>query len=120
MEQRILKSGDLEFTALACGWTDHGAAPLVLCLHGFPDSAQTFRWQLPALAEAGYRALAPTMRGYEPSSQPADGDYRIATMAREDFHILPHAEVGEYMKRKALDPERWLAGMRRFRARIKH
>lgn len=93
MEQRILKSGDLEFTALACGWTDHGAAPLVLCLHGFPDSAQTFRWQLPALAEAGYRALAPTMRGYEPSSQPADGDYRIATMARDVIAWMD--ELGE-------------------------
>jgi pimeloyl-ACP methyl ester carboxylesterase len=67
--------------------------PLVLCLHGFPDSPQTFRWQLPALADAGYRALAPMMRGYEPSSQPEDEDYRIATMARDVLAWID--ELGE-------------------------
>jgi pimeloyl-ACP methyl ester carboxylesterase len=51
----------------------------VILLHGFPDHARTFRLQLPALAAAGYRAVAPTMRGYESSSQPKDGDYRLDT-----------------------------------------
>ena len=35
----------------------------------------------------------------------------------ERFHVLPHPEVGEYIKRKADDPDRWLKGMRRLRAR---
>jgi len=47
-------------------------------------------------------------------------DAVVGAMTREEFFILPHPEVAEYMRRKARDPERWLAGMRRFRARIKH
>ena len=39
-------------------------------------------------------------------------------MDKEQFLILTHEEVREYMKRKAVDPERWLAGMRRLRAKL--
>ncbi len=42
----------------------------------------------------------------------------MAALAREDFLILPHPEVAEYYKRRASDPDRWLAGMRRLQARI--
>lgn len=73
-----LHHGDLTFSA-----HEQGTGPVVLCLHGFPDHARSFRHQLPALAEAGYRAIAPTIRGYEPSSQPADGDYHIIRMAED-------------------------------------
>lgn len=65
MERITLRWDGLESTAYAAG-----SGPVVLCLHGFPDHAGSFRHQLPALAAAGYRAVAPTMRGYEPSSQP--------------------------------------------------
>lgn len=44
-------------------------------------------------------------------------DCVIETMDREEFLILPHEQVREYMKRKALDVDRWLAGMRRFKAK---
>ncbi len=80
MERVILKNGTLSFSALACGPED---GVVVLLLHGFPDNPHTFSSQLRALGNAGYRAIAPTMRGYEPSSQPADGDYRVGTMARD-------------------------------------
>jgi pimeloyl-ACP methyl ester carboxylesterase len=70
-----LHAGPLRFTAYAQG---HG--PLVICLHGFPDHARSFRHQLPVLAAAGYRAVAPVLRGYEPSSQPRDGHYFIADL----------------------------------------
>jgi len=83
MEQLTLPNGPLTFSALGCGMAANAGRPLVLCLHGFPDNPQTFKHQLPALADAGYRAIAPTLRGYEPSSQPADGDYTVATMARD-------------------------------------
>ena len=43
---------------------------MVLCLHGCPDCRDSFRHQLPALAEAGYRGVSASLRGYEPSSQP--------------------------------------------------
>ena len=44
-------------------------------------------------------------------------DVVVQAMAEERFFILPHPEVGEYVKRKATDPDRWLAGMRRLRRR---
>lgn len=55
----------------------------MLLLHGFPDHARTFRFQLATLAEAGYRAVAPMLRGYEPSSQPADRDYSTTALASD-------------------------------------
>jgi pimeloyl-ACP methyl ester carboxylesterase len=73
-----LHANGLSFTALS-----QGSGPVVLCLHGFPDHPRSFRFQLEALAAAGFRAIAPTLRGYEPSSQPADGDYHIVRMAED-------------------------------------
>jgi pimeloyl-ACP methyl ester carboxylesterase len=58
-----------------------GEGPLALCIHGFPDTPHTFREMLPALASAGYRAVAVTSRGYEQSSQPPDHDYSVAALA---------------------------------------
>lgn len=48
-----------------------GAGPLVLLCHGFPESWYSWRHQLPALAEAGFHAVAPDMRGYGQSDRPA-------------------------------------------------
>lgn len=73
-----LRNGPLRFTARS-----EGTGPLVLCLHGFPDNCRTFDALLPALAEAGYRGVAPTMRGYEGSAQPADQDYHAIRMAED-------------------------------------
>ena len=47
-----------------------GGGPLVLLLHGFPDCSYTWRHQLPALADAGFHAVAPDLRGYDGSSRP--------------------------------------------------
>jgi pimeloyl-ACP methyl ester carboxylesterase len=77
-DSTTLHANGLEFSALV-----QGEGAIVLCLHGFPDNQRSFRLQLPALAAAGYRAIAPTLRGYEPSSQPADGDYHIVRMAED-------------------------------------
>jgi pimeloyl-ACP methyl ester carboxylesterase len=51
-----------------------GAGPLVLLCHGFPESWYSWRWQLKALAEGGYRAVAPDMRGYGQTERPEDID----------------------------------------------
>jgi pimeloyl-ACP methyl ester carboxylesterase len=61
------------------GIGDHG--PLALCLHGFPDSAHTWRHLIPRLVARGYRVVAPFMRGYAPSGVPADGRYQTAVLA---------------------------------------
>lgn len=52
--------------------TEQGEGPLVLLCHGWPELAHSWRHQLPALAEAGYRAVAPDMRGYGGSDAPED------------------------------------------------
>jgi pimeloyl-ACP methyl ester carboxylesterase len=87
-----LSSEARRFTALA-----QGEGPLVLCLHGFPDHHRSFRHQLPALAEAGYRAVAPLLRGYEPSSQLRR---RVA-----DYHCLAIASDVETWARQLGDGE---------------
>jgi pimeloyl-ACP methyl ester carboxylesterase len=74
----ILKAGKLAFTAY-----EMGEGPLVLCLHGFPDTPFTWRFLLPALAAAGFRAVAVTSRGYEATSQPADGDFSMAALSED-------------------------------------
>lgn len=73
-----LKANGLQFAARTAG-----SGPLVLCLHGFPDSADTFGDLLPRLAGAGYQAVAPFMRGYAPTQIPKDGDYRVGTLGRD-------------------------------------
>ncbi len=50
--------------------TEQGEGPLVLCCHGWPELAHSWRHQLPVLARAGYRAVAPDMRGYGGSDAP--------------------------------------------------
>jgi pimeloyl-ACP methyl ester carboxylesterase len=65
-----------------------GDGPLVLCLHGFPDHAYSFRHQLPALAAAGFRAVAPFMRGYAPTAIPADGRYQSAVLAQDVIALI--------------------------------
>ncbi|MCW2524075.1 MAG: alpha/beta hydrolase fold protein [Frankiales bacterium] len=61
---------------------------LALLLHGFPDSPHTWRHLMGPLAEAGYRAVAPAMRGYAPSGPAADGRYDTGTLGRDvnDLH----------------------------------
>jgi pimeloyl-ACP methyl ester carboxylesterase len=65
MEQ--FREGRVRANGLTFATLEAGDGPLVLCLHGFPDHARSFRHQLPALAAAGYRAVAPFMRGYAPT-----------------------------------------------------
>ena len=71
---------------------DHRLGPLALCLHGFPDSAHTWRDLLPALAEAGYHAVAPFMRGYAPTSVPSDGRFQGGVLAQDAIAL--HEALG--------------------------
>jgi pimeloyl-ACP methyl ester carboxylesterase len=68
---------------LQFGVLEAGSGPLALCLHGFPDSADTWRHLLPALAGAGFRAVAPFMRGYAPTAVPADGAYHLGALVAD-------------------------------------
>lgn len=77
---RTLETGGLRFTALV-----NGDGPLVLLLHGFPDGPETFKAQLEALAQAGFRAVAVTLRGYEASSQVSAERVSVADLAEDVF-----------------------------------
>jgi pimeloyl-ACP methyl ester carboxylesterase len=80
MEQRTITANGLDFACLTDGPDD---GPLALCLHGFPDTAHTWRYLLPELAAAGYHAVAPFLRGYAPTSIPADGRYQVGALVRD-------------------------------------
>lgn len=86
------KTGSVQANGLRFQYLEQGAGPLALCLHGFPDSAWTYRYLLPKLAEAGYRAVAPFMRGYAPTEIPADGRYDTKTLAADANGL--HAALG--------------------------
>jgi len=75
-----VQANDVEFSYLEAG---PGSGPLALCLHGFPDSAHTWRHLLPALGDAGYHAVAPWMRGYAPTQIPADGRYQTGALVAD-------------------------------------
>lgn len=77
----VLRVGADEFGVDTAGFDTNPEGDVVLLLHGFPDDRFTFRHQLPALAEAGHRAVAVSLRGYEPSSVPDDGDVSLVRLA---------------------------------------
>lgn len=59
-----------ELEGVRLHYVEAGSGPLVILLHGFPDFWYSWRHQIPALAAAGYRAVAPDMRGYNRSGKP--------------------------------------------------
>lgn len=79
----------LAVTAHAWG---RAGAPLALLLHGYPDTAWTWRHLGPHLAERGWRAVAPFMRGYAPTALAPDGGYQIGALVRDT--VAAHAALG--------------------------
>ena len=84
-QPRRVTANGVDFAYLEAG---PAQGPLVLCLHGFPDHARTFRHLLPALAGAGYHAVAPWMRGYHPTGPAPDGRYQSATLALDALALV--------------------------------
>ncbi|MFJ9119030.1 alpha/beta fold hydrolase [Streptomyces sp. NPDC102394] len=68
---------------------EQGAGPLVLLVHGFPESWYSWRRQLPALAAAGHRAVAIDVRGYGRSSRPQAIDaYRLLDLVEDNLAVV--------------------------------
>ena len=85
IQTRILQIGDLEFEIDCCGQGDR----LALCLHGFPEHSFSWRYQLPMLADLGYQAWAPNMRGYGNSSKPRGvSSYQLDTLVEDIAAII--------------------------------
>ncbi len=78
----------VQLRALTWGPAD---APIALCLHGFPDTAYSWRKVAPALVNAGWRVVAPFMRGYLPSSLPSDGSYHVGAVMDDALRVLDAA-----------------------------
>jgi pimeloyl-ACP methyl ester carboxylesterase len=73
---------------------ESGVGPLVLLLHGFPDFWYGWRRQIPALAAAGFRVVAPDLRGYNLSDKPSGARaYGIRTLARDVASLIE--QLGE-------------------------
>jgi pimeloyl-ACP methyl ester carboxylesterase len=69
MQRRTIRTDELSMSVL-----EAGEGPLVVLCHGFPELAHSWRRQLPALAEAGWRAVAPDLRGYGGTDKPEKED----------------------------------------------
>jgi pimeloyl-ACP methyl ester carboxylesterase len=78
-----ITTGQVTANGIDFGYLEAGAGPLALCLHGFPDTAWGWRHLLPALADAGFHAVAPFLRGYAPSSLAPDGAYQAGALAAD-------------------------------------
>ena len=83
MTDQAIAPGTITANGLEFGFLTVGSGPLALLLHGFPDSAWTWRHLMVDLAEAGYRAVAPFLRGYSPTAVPADGHYQPGAVAAD-------------------------------------
>ena len=69
--------------------------PLIIMIHGWPELAYSWRYQMPALAEAGYRVVAPDMRGYGGSDKPEAIEDPFGT----DSDDLPIDKIAENIKK---------------------
>jgi pimeloyl-ACP methyl ester carboxylesterase len=76
MQPRFISANGIRYACL-----EQGSGPLLLLLHGFPDNAHSWERQLPVFAQAGYRVVAPFLRGYPPTEVPARAYYDRATLA---------------------------------------
>jgi len=103
MARRRVPGDGVELSVL-----DEGEGRAVLMIHGFPDSAALWRRQVPALADAGMRVLAPDLRGFGESERPAEvEDYRIIRSVADMVAVLDDAGV----ERASVVGHDWGAGV---------
>src|SRR5436190_23758817 len=89
MPERTVRTNGVDLHVI-----DEGQGPAVVVAHGFPELAYSWRHQIPALAQAGYRVIAPDQRGYGRSSRPEKiEDYDILHLTGDLLGLLD--ELGE-------------------------
>jgi len=86
---RVVKANGISFTCL-----EEGEGPLVLLVHGFPDTAHSWDLVRPQLAAAGFRAVSPFTRGYAPTELAPDGDYRMEALADDVVALIDALGAG--------------------------
>ncbi len=88
--------GRVEVGGVGIEYEVAGAGRPVLLLHGFPDSGRLWRYQVPALAGAGFRVIIPDLRGYGRSDKPGPVDaYSLPLLAGDVLAILTELEIGQ-------------------------
>lgn len=90
-EQICLEANGMRFAALA--WGPEDGRPVIL-VHGYPDTAWTWRHLGPALAAGGFRAVAPFLRGYSPSALAPDDRYLVSDVAADLIAIRDELGAG--------------------------
>lgn len=84
MSERVIRGNGIDLRVV-----EEGTGPLVVLCHGFPELSHSWRHQVPALAAAGYHAVAPDMRGYGGSSRPDDVEaYDILDLTGDVLGLL--------------------------------
>jgi len=78
-----MREGRIRIRGWDYAYLEEGDGPLVLLIHGYPDDANTWEHQMRAFAAAGYRVVAPFIRGYPPTEVRIDGYYDRATLASD-------------------------------------
>lgn len=79
-----VQAPEVQLKALSWGPPE---APIALCLHGFPDTPYGWRKLVPPLVDAGWRVVAPFMRGYAPSAIPRDGAYHVGALMDDALRV---------------------------------
>jgi pimeloyl-ACP methyl ester carboxylesterase len=81
-QENEMQRKSVDVNGITLSYLEAGEGPAILLCHGFPETSQSWRKQIPVLAAAGFRAIAPDLRGYGESSCPEASD--VYTM----FHIV--------------------------------
>lgn len=94
LDETRLSHRFLEANGVRLHYVEAGTGPLVVLLHGFPEFWYCFRRQIPALVAAGFRVLAPDLRGYNLSSKPpSTSDYGMRLLVEDVAALI--AAAGE-------------------------
>lgn len=94
---RLLRGTKIHANGLTHYVVDEGAGKPVVLLHGFPDTADLWRYQLPALTSAGFRVIAPDLRGYGETDRPEkDEDYVIFNVVADVLAIMDGLDIERF------------------------
>jgi pimeloyl-ACP methyl ester carboxylesterase len=93
-QEPIMNDTLIDTRTISMGILEAGSGPLVLLCHGFPETKHAWRHQVADLAKAGYRAVAPDMRGYGKTAAPGRADQYTVFHAVGDLIALMDA-LGE-------------------------
>jgi len=90
MREHVPETGwfPIQANGLTFACFEEGEGPLLLLVHGFPDTPHTWDDVRPRLAAAGWRVVTPFTRGYAPSQAPASDDYGAETLGRDLLALI--------------------------------